>query len=208
MPASMAEHDEEHGHSHGALAYLGAEVADDELSRLREIHPDLAENLELTRNFPKMTDEEKERATTSQRKVEGHHAWTPGYHAAGDRCVGCGKATAPLFTDKFESGTLPYAAFVANLPIHPDIACRAALAKAHPRLAPRDVDRLRREFTKDVARPSASMAMFFRHDVIAHPAFDLESWANSVAESNPNLDKTTMRDMERLMQWVHRRLYH
>lgn len=204
----MAEDDHEHAHSHGALAYLGADASDETIARLRATHPDLADNLELTRRFATLSAEEKERAVATQRKVEGHHAWLPGYHAPGDRCVACGKATMPLFTDKFESGALPYAAFVANLPVHAESACLAALAKSHPKPSPREVDRLRREFTKDVHRPSASMAMFFRHDVLAHPPFDIESWANSVAESNPNLDKPTMRDMERLMHWTHHRLYH
>lgn len=201
-------HDDEHGHDHGALRYLGAQVSDETLARMKDAHPALAENLELTRRFAELTDEEKEKAVLSQRKVEGHAAWTPGYHSAGDRCAACGKSTIPLFSDRFEQGALAYGSFVANVPVHDEPACLAAFAKAHPRLSPRDVDKLRREFTKDMNRPTASMSMFFRHDVLTHPPFGLEDWANSVVEANPGLDKATMRDMERLMHWMHQRMFH
>lgn len=204
------EHDHHHdeGHDHGNVAYVAAEVSDDTLARLRELHPALAENLELTRRFRDLADEEKEQAVLTMRKVEGHSAWLPGYHAPGDRCAACGKATIPLFSDKFEQGALPYAAFVANVPVHAEPACLAAFAKANPNLAPRSIDKLRREFTKDMNRPSASTAMFFRHDALAHPPFGIEDWANSVAESNPDMEKSMQRDLERLMHWVHQRLFH
>jgi hypothetical protein len=53
------------------------------------------------------------------------------------------------------------------------------------------------------------MAMFFRHDLLAHPAFGLEDWGNSVVEANPGgLDKGTLRDIDRLIRWVHARLFH
>lgn len=203
----MAEHDHD-AHDHGTLTYLGSRVDHATLAALRELHADLAENLALTARFPELTPEEKEAAGATQRKVEGFATWMPGYHAEGDRCAGCGKATTPLFFDRFDQGELGYGAFVANVPVHPARACVAAFAKAHPRVAPRDVDRLRRAHTRDMARPSASMSQFFRHDVLTHPPFALEDWAHSVAEANDGLDKATLKDMERLLTWMHRRLFH
>lgn len=201
-------HDHDHEHDHGALAFTRTEVSDDTLARLREQHADLAANLELTRRFADLSDEEKEQAILTQRKVEGHAAWTPGFHAPGDTCGACGKATIPLFTDTLEQGAIPYGAFVAGVPVHPEPACIAAFAKAHPNPSPRDVDRLRRAHMKDLARPSPTVAMFLRHDLIAQPPFGIEDWANSVAEANPDMGRATTRDIERLMQWVHRKLFH
>jgi hypothetical protein len=207
------EHADEHGdhgeHDHGTLTYQGAEVTDATLAQMRELHPTLAENLDLTKRFADLTPEEKEKATLTQRKVEGFATWTPGYHSAGDRCAACGKLTEPLFSDRFAQGVLSYGAFVANVPVHPTRECIAAFARANPIVSAQKVDRLRREFTKDTARPTASITQFFRHDVLTHPPFGLEDWANSVAAANEKgLDKGTMRDMERLMGFVHRKLFH
>jgi hypothetical protein len=93
--------------------------------------------------------------------------------------------------------------------VHATPGCLGGFAKARPDLSPRAVDKARRELTKDLARPSAGMSQFFRHDVLLHPPFALEDWANSVVEANPQgLDKPTMKDMDRLMQWMHKRLFH
>lgn len=210
MVRAMAhEPERDDAHEHGTLSYLGARIDDATLAQLREVHPDLAENLEATRRFADLAAEDREKAALSQRKVEGFHAWTPGYHAEGDRCGACGEPTAPLFFDRFERGELPYAAFVANVPVHPTRGCVAAFAKAHPRLSAQQVDRLRREFTREAARPTAALTQFFRHDLLSHPPFALEDWANSVADANGGrLDKGTVRDIERLLHWVHPRLFH
>lgn len=203
------EHDPEHDHDHGTLQLAGARVDDAVLAALRETNPPLAENLELTRRWTEATDDEKKRAPELQRAVEHFQGWTPGYHAAGDVCVVCRKAVEPLFYDRFAQGEIPYGAFLSNLPVHATRACLEGFARAMPNLAPRSVDKARREVTRDVSRPSAGMSQFFRHDVLAHPPFALEAWADSVAEANPGgLDKPTMKDIERLLQWVHRRLFH
>lgn len=206
--AADEAHDDHDEHDHGTLTYLGSEVSDETLAHLRDVHPALAEALELTRDVPSMDDAAKERAILAQRKVEGHAQWLPGFHAPGDRCAACGKAMEPIFSDRFEQGTLAYTSFASSVPVHAEPTCLAAFSKKHPRPSPRDVDRLRREFTKEGSRPSPSMTMFFRHDLLAHPPFGLEDWANSVSEANPSMDKAAMRDIERVLQWVHKRLFH
>lgn len=204
----MADHEHDE-HDHGTLHLLGAEASDGTLAMLREMHPALADNLELTRGWASASEEDRKRAPEMQRKVEHFEGWTPGYHSAGDACATCGGAVGPLFVDRFQEGTLAYAPFISNLPVHPTKACLDGFRKARPDLSPRAVDLARRQLTKDLARPSAGMSQFFRHDVLMHPPFSLEDWADSVVQANPQgLDKPTMKDMERLLQWVHGRLFH
>lgn len=200
----------DHGeHDHGTLRFQGTDVSDGTLKELLALHPLLAANLALTRRFGELSDEEKQKLPGMQRQVETYPVWTPGFHAAGDRCATCGKETVPLFTDRYEAGALPHAAFLAGLPVHPTEACLSGFARAHPSTAPRAMDIARRKLVKDLDRPTPSMSQFFRHDVLAHPPFGLEDWANSVTEANPaGLDRQTMRDIERLMHWVHHRLFH
>ena len=200
---------EDHGHDHGQLHYEGSEVDDATLARLQELNPPLAESLAATRRWAELTDEEKKAQPEKQRAVEAFLGWTPGYHADGDRCAACGQPTTALFADRFQEGTFRYAAFIANLPVHATKECLDAFPKKRPDLSPRGVDRARRELTRDLNRPSAGMSQFFRHDVLEHPPFGLEDWANSVFEANPKgLDKVTVKDIERLMHWVHHRLFH
>lgn len=202
-------HDDHDEHDHGTLHYQGTEATAAALESLRGLHPKLAELLDLTNRYAELTDEEKQKLPELQRAVEHHVAWTPGYHSPGDKCATCGKPTTVLFTDKFQEGALPYGAFVSNLPVHAAQVCLDGFRAARPNLAPQAVDRARRELVKDLNRPSAGMSQFFRHDLLAHPAFGLEDWANSVAAANPNgLDRTTTRDIERLVHWVHGRLFH
>ncbi|MEA3201563.1 MAG: hypothetical protein QOE90_2991 [Thermoplasmata archaeon] len=204
------EHEDDHDeHDHGTLRFQGAEASDATVEALRATNPALAECLALTRRWGELTEEEKKAAPEIQRKVEHFGEWTPGYHSTGDLCATCGKPVEPLFRDRFEQGAVAYAAFVSNLPVHATPGCLGGFAKARPDLSPRAVDKARRELTKDLNRPSAGMSQFFRHDVLLHPPFALEDWANSVMEANPRgLDKPTMKDMDRLMQWMHKRLFH
>ena len=198
-----------HAHEHGALRFLKADADDETIASLRVLHPALADNLLYARRFPSLTDDEKKALAETQRAVETHGDWTPGYHAEGDLCATCGTPTHVLWNDVFEGGALPYAAFVSDVPVHAREECVRGFGAKLPRRSPQALDKLRRGATKDRDRPTAHMTQFFRHDVFAHPPFELEDWANSVAEANQGkLDRATMRDMERLMHWVHHRLYH
>lgn len=206
MAAQQHDHDQ---HDHGLIHYQGTDVDDAVLQELMGLHPSLAANLGLARRFGELTDEERPRLAETQREVEQYPLWMPGYHAPGDRCATCGGETTPLFTDRLQEGALPYAAFMGGLPVHATDACLGGFDAKHPNRAPRAMDMARRGLMKDFDRPSPSISQFFRHDLFAHPPFGLEDWANSVAEANPKgLDRATMRDMERLLAWVHRRLFH
>lgn len=200
------DHDE---HDHGTLTFQRAEVDDPTLERLDRLHPPLAANLRAARRFETLSEEERAALPTLQRDVEAFPAWIPGYHSAGDRCATCGAAVTPVFRDRFEQGALPYGAFVAGLPVHATEACLGGFHDKRTNLSPRALDMARRELMQDHLRPTPHMAQFFRHDVLAHPAFGLEDWANSVADANgEGLDKQTRRDLERLLSWVHGRLFH
>lgn len=202
-------HHDHDAHDHGTLRFQGTQVAEDVLKEMPALHPSLAANLALSRRYAELTDEEKQRLGGTQREVETYPLWTPGYHSAGDRCATCGRETTPLFTDRFEQGALSYGAFVSGLPVHLADACLTGFSKRRPSLAPRALDMARRELMKDLDRPTPGMSQFFRHDVLTHPPFGLEDWANSVAAANPKgLDKATLRDIERLLAWVHHRLFH
>lgn len=203
----MADH--EHDHSHGTLKFLKTDVDDATVASLRVFHPALADNLLYARRFAELGDEDKRLLLETQRAVEMHTEWTPGYHAAGDMCAGCRTPTTALFADVFENGAIEYAGFVDDVPVHARQECLDALVAKLPRRSPQVMDKLRRESVRDRDRPPARMTQFFRHDVLAHPPFALEDWANSVAEANQGkLERSTMRDMERLLQYVHKRLYH
>lgn len=198
-----------HDHDHGTLTFQGTEVAEETLKELLALHPLLAANLSLTRRFAELSEEEKQKLPGMQRQVETYPVWLPGFHAEGDRCATCGKETAPLFVDRYLEGALPHGAFVAGLPVHATEACIGGFAKAHPNTAPRAMDIARRKLVKDLDRPTPTMSQFFRHDVLAHPPFGLEDWANSVFAANPKgLDRQTVRDIERLMHWVHHKVFH
>lgn len=202
-------HDHGDDHDHGELHFVDTHATDGMLAQLRPLHPALVEVLELTTRWGQLSDDEKAKAPEKQREVENFQGWTPGYHAEGDRCGTCGMPTLPLFVDRFQEGELAYAAFFSNIPVHATKECLDGLRAKRPDLSPRGVDRARRELTRDMERPSAGMTQFFRHDLLKHPAFGVEDWANSVAAANPKgLDKVTMRDIEKLARWVHHRLFH
>jgi hypothetical protein len=202
--------DEEHeDHDHEDLHFERADANDETLALLAETNPPLREVLALTRRWGEATPEERQAAPTMQRAAEHFPGWTAGYHSAGDLCASCGKPVTPLFTDVFHEGKLSYGAFISNLPVHATKECLAAFPKKRPDLSPRAVDKARRELTKEMNRPSAGMSQFFRHDVLLHPPFGLDDWANSVSEANPSgLDKGTMKDIERLLRHVHHKLFH
>jgi hypothetical protein len=203
------EHDHDHEHEHGVLHYEGAEVDEPTLTLIAGAHKALADNLVLSRRYATLKDADKELLTASQRDVEAFAAWTPGFHAPGDMCAVCESPVDPLFTDKFAEGRIPYAAFVDDVPVHMRKECLAGFAAKLPRRSPQALDQLRRATTTDRTRPSAKLTQFFRHDVLLHPPFTLEDWANSVAEANQGkLDRSTARDIERLLSWVHAKLFH
>lgn len=203
------DHEGTSEHSHGTLRFLHADANDETTAYLRPLHPALADNLLYSRRFAKLNDAEKASLLESQRAVETYGAWSVGYHASGDICATCGTPTSAIFTDVFESGTLPYGAFIDEVPVHARKECIEGFAQKLPRRSPQALDKLRRESTRDRDRPGARMVQFFRHDVLAQPPFELEDWANSVAEANGGrLPKAQMRDVERLLHWVHHRLFH
>lgn len=196
-------------HEHAPLRFLKADADDETVASLRVLHPSLADNLLYARRFPSLTEDERKALVETQRAVETHAGWTPGYHAEGDKCATCGVPTHAIWMDVFDAGSLPYAAFIDDVPVHAREDCVEGFAAKLPRRSPQALDKLRRESTRDRDRPSARMTQFFRHDVLAHPPFELEDWANSVAEANQGkLDKATMRDVERLLHWAHHRMYH
>lgn len=203
---------DDHDHHHEQLGYDGVDVDEATLERLRALHPSLAENLGLARRFKDLSEDERKKLVQTQSLVEQASAqgWAPGYHVAGDKCAACGGETAALFADRYTNGaTLEHAAFLYDLPVHADSACLEALRAKVPRPAPQVLDRLRRESMQGGARPRARMVNFYRHDVLAHSPFGLEDWANSVAAANPaGLDRATKNDLERLLHWVHARVYH
>jgi hypothetical protein len=203
----MAAHD--HDHAHGEVHFLFTEVTDGAIAQVRETHAPLADALALAQRFATLTDDEKKDAAAKQALVEKHEGWMPGYHADGDRCATCGLPTLPLFIDKLQEGELPYAAFQRGLPVHATRACLDGFAKARPDASPRGLDKARRDIMRDLDRPTPRLSQFFRHDLLAHPPFGLEDWAESVAGANEEgLGRSAMKDMERLLRWVHQRLFH
>lgn len=196
-------------HSHGEIHFLHTEVTDGTLAQIRETNEPLADCLDLTRRWGTLTDEEKKGAPEKQKAVEGHAGWTPGFHAEGDLCAACRQPTLPLFADVLEEGEIPYAAFRAGLPVHATSACLDAFASTQPDTSPRGIDKARRALMRDLERPSPRLSQFFRHDLLAHPPFGLEDWANSVASANPDgLGRQAMKDIERTARWVHGRVFH
>lgn len=209
MAEEHEEHDQGHDHDHGNLNYGSAEVEDAVLERLKTTHPALAENLSLAKRYAELDDKERARLVETQDEMEKTAGWKPGYHAEGDKCGGCGKEVEPLFHDVFaEGGRLSYAPLLHEIPVHDDESCVTALQGKIPRPAPMILDRIRRATMAEGGRASAKMAMFLRHDIFAHPPFGLEDWANSVADANPKMDRATRNDMERVLRWVHGRLFH
>lgn len=206
----MAEHeDDDHDHSHGEMHFLFTDVTDGALPQIRETHAALADLLDLTRQWATLSDDDKKRAPEMQQAVEKHDGWMPGYHAAGDKCATCGLPTLALFTDKLQEGELPYGAFQRGLPVHVTAACLDGFAKARPDASPRGLDKARRELMRDLERPSPRMTQFFRHDLLAHPPFGLEDWSNSVAGANAEgLGRSSAKDIDRLLRWIHQRLFH
>jgi hypothetical protein len=198
----MAQAEDEHDHPQ--VRFVKTEVDPVTLGALRLLHPALADNLLLCQRFDALNEDEKRLLTESQAGVESFPAWTPGFHAAGDMCAACGTPVQPLFTDRFERGKLAYAAFVGDVPVH---ARKECIGSAPAPASPQARDQLRRRLTMDRARPSARMAQFFRADALAKPPFELEDWANGVAHAN-DLDKATVREVERLLAWVHGKLFH
>lgn len=204
----MAEHEHD-DHEHGQVHFLFTEVGDETLAQIRETHAPLADALDLARRFATLGDEEKKEAAAKQEVVERHEGWMPGYQAEGDRCATCGQPTIALFVDKLQEGELPYAAFQRGLPVHATRTCLDGFAQARPDASPRGLDKARRELMRDLERPSPRMSQFFRHDLLAHPPFTLDDWAESVATANEDgLGRSSQKDMERLLRWTHRRLFH
>ncbi|HUR69626.1 MAG TPA: hypothetical protein VM370_10300 [Candidatus Thermoplasmatota archaeon] len=205
----MAEHEDHDEHDHGVIHFQGTDVTDGALAQIRETHAPLADALDLTRRWTQLSEEEKKGAIEKQTAIETHEAWMPGFHAPGDRCAACGLPTLALFTDRMQEGEIPYGAFVHGLPVHATKACLDALAKQKRDHSPRGLDKARRELMRDLDRPSPRMTQFLRHDLLAHPPFGLEDWGNSVAEAQKDgLSKSAMKDIERLMRYVHQRLFH
>lgn len=208
----MAEHDhdhDDHEHDHGTIRFTGTDVTDGTLAQIRETNAPLAECLELTRRWSALSEDEKKSAPEKQNAVEMHDGWMPGYHAEFDRCATCGQPTLPLFTDRFGDGEIAHAAFLRGLPVHATRACLDGFAKTRPDASPRGLDKARRELMRDLDRPAPKMTQFFRHDLLAHPPFSLEDWGDSVAEAQrTGLDKGSMREIEKLMRYLHRRLFH
>lgn len=200
------EHEDEH--DHGSLSFERCETEEAVATALDETHPALARNLRLARRFPELSEDEKKELNASQREVEAFAAWSPGYHSEGDTCAACGQPAPPLFRDITSRGALAYGAFVEDVPVHPTRACLDGFVKKHPKRAPQTLDRLRREHARDRTRPSARMSQFFRADLMERSPFGLEDWANSVGEANPQMDKAGRRDVERLLHFVHHRLFH
>ena len=201
-------HDHEH-HEHEDVHFLHTEVTDGALAQIRETHPDLADLLDITRRWGQTSDEEKKAAAEKQQTIEKADPWVPGFHAAGDKCASCGMATLPLFTDKYQEGELPFAAFRRGLPVHATRDCLGRYDSVRKDQSPRGFDKARRETMRDLDRPSPRMSQFFRHDVLSQPPFGLEDWGNSVIEANPDgLDKKAMHDVERCARWVHQNLFH
>lgn len=205
----MPEHDHEEEHEHGKLHFETSEVADAELATIRETNAPLADCLDLTRQWAALSEDERKPAADKQTAVEASEDWMPGYHADGDRCASCGKPTAALFTDRFQEGALVYSAFHRGLPVHPTRECLDGAVKARPDVSPRGLDKARRELMRDLERPTPRISQFFRHDVFAHPPFGLEDWGDSVAEAQKyGMEKSSMREIEKLLRYVHRRLFH
>jgi len=204
-----ADHDHHH---HAPVSFRHVRIDDAALALIRTTRSALGDLLADIREAPAEGEEHDE--ATREALGKAHAAadedalWVLGYHAAGDKCLVCGEATSALFDDVFAEGTLPWAAFVSGLPVHPQAACLAAVDEALPDRSPRGIDRRRRELMVDLDRPSPAMATFFRTDTLAHASFDLEDWANSVAEANPKMARSMARDIERQLHWVHDALYH
>ncbi|HET6405647.1 MAG TPA: hypothetical protein VFH78_13470 [Candidatus Thermoplasmatota archaeon] len=202
-------HEHEHDHGHEEVHFLFTDVTDGALAQIRDTNAPLAELLDITRRWGQATDDEKKAAAEKQQAVERAEGWLPGYHSEGDRCASCGMPTLALFADKFQEGELPYAAFLRGLPVHATRDCLDRFATVRKDASPRGLDKARRETMRDLERPTPRMSQFFRHDVLAQPPFELEHWANSVAEANPDgLDKHSFRDVEKCARWVHQRLFH
>lgn len=207
--ASEHDHDDHEEHEHGTLQFLGAECTEASLDQVKATNPTLAGVLDLTRRWATLTDEEKKEAAILQVIVEKHDGWVPGYHSPEDKCATCGLPTLAIFSDRFEQGEIAYGAFLRGLPIHAISACLDGFAAKRPSTAPRDLDKARRELMRDLDRPTPKMSQFFRHDLLAHPAFGLEDWANSVAEAQKEgLGKPALKDIERLVRWLHQRMFH
>lgn len=204
----MAEHEHD-DHGHGELHYLSTDVTDGAIAQVRETHAALAEVLDLSRRWTTLTDDEKKGVPEKQQAVEKAEGWMPGYHAEGDKCATCGMPTLPLFTDKFQEGELPYAAFLHGLPVHATKACLDGFFAKVRDVSPRGIDKARRGLMRDLERPTPKMSQFFRHDLFFHPPFNLEDWADSVAGANPQgLGRAPTKDIERLLRWVHQRMFH
>lgn len=201
------EHSHDHEHDHAPIALDRTRVAPDALKILDASHPRLAEVLSLSARYPELTESEKTDLLEQHETMAREGPWLPGFHAEGDVCSVCGEPTVALFEDALKDGAvLPFAAFASDLPTHP--ACMAEFPKKFPRLAPRALDQARRATMDDLDRPTASMAAFFRHDLLEHGSFELADWANSVFEVNPQMPKPAMRDVEKCIRWVHGRAYH
>lgn len=197
-------------HDHGKVTFAGSATSQPTLTALRALHPALADNLILAARYAELGDDERRLLLETQRAVEAFAGFALGYYAASDRCAGCAMPILdPLFVDRYDGAELPYGAFIDDVPLHARKECLDAFVQKHPRRPPQLLDKLRREHTLDRQRPSAHMALFFRADAMKHGAFGLEDWANSVAAANEGkLDKTTARDIERLLHWVHGKLFH
>ncbi|MFA5862064.1 MAG: hypothetical protein WDA16_10260 [Candidatus Thermoplasmatota archaeon] len=204
------EHDHDEEHEHGTLHFERSEVAQPTLTVIAALHPALADVLILAQRFDKLTEAEKADLASKQEAVEACVTWTPGFWAAGDMCAVCESPAPAIFEDRLVEGTLAYGAFIDDVPVHLRKDCIAGFAKKAPRRAPQTIDKLRRQYTRDrQARPSARLTQFFRYDLLSRPPFSLEDWANSVADANAEkMGRSDARDIERLIQWVHKRLFH
>lgn len=207
MAHDHAHDDDEHDHDH-SVALEGTDVDDETLKLLDVANPNLSEILSLTRRLSELTEAEKEDAARLHTSLEEEGPWVPGFHAEGDLCAVCEESVPALFSDRMKDGAepIPYSAFAADLPVH--VACIPKFDEKYPRLAPRVLDQARRKLMRDLDRPTASMAAYFRTDLLRHDGFDLEEWADSVFEANEDeMTRGLQRDVEKCIRWVHHRIH-
>jgi hypothetical protein len=203
--ARVVARDHEHEDDDGPepfVHYAGTTASADVLKVLDEAFPALSELLSLNAKHPELTDAEKADVQELSGKVEKEGPFTIGFHGDEDVCAVCEKPTEALFEDAFEEGpSLKWAAFELDLPVHP--ACAARLPEKFPRPVPRVIDQARRKLVKDGSRPPAHVAAFFRSDLLAQGAFNLEDWAENVHETNMDtIDRRTVKGLEKCIQYV------
>ncbi len=187
---------------------MRSHVDDATLRELDTAFPALSEVLSFTVRYPDLTETEREDAAKVHESVEKEGPFGLGFHADGDKCAVCEEATGALFEDELANGVrLPWAVFIADLPVH--MACLPGFAAAYPKLAPAVLDKARRQLVTDTTRPSAEVALFWHHDLVLHGSFDLGEWADGVMEANKKtMDRRMAKGIQKLVDNLHKRLFH